>query len=371
MRPFIKTKILIHISKIMFGFLLFLFAYLSRCHESELPFENDDDNDDEEPVTGDDFDQDQDTLSDEDIKDNEKDIKSTPTPTPPPVRIPIKDLVGKREIFIGCAIVFQVIYLIFARRYISKKIELAYEAFSPIIRTYFAVMPRNFSEKNYHEYVIYFSGRTGYIGGVCELHFRRCCDVLGTLFGFLSGDHNVIKFDMLLDPKYKPSGVMTIAKEIPLEFPPEFKLKEIPLSHRLKCFTDFGKERHGYLELINAYISKSNTLELLELTNGNRFDYIENSDYVAHFEFKVIGEWNQFINEELIQFVMQLSDKFTAAQFPYEIQAANERIRDKILKEKNGEKEPEKKLTKEEEAKLEKRRERREQNKFKPKFKTG
>lgn len=358
----------------MFG-LLFLFAFLSKCYESELPFENDDDDeiDDEAPVNDDGVDQDQDpdSITEEVIKKNEKEIKSVSEPTPKPVKIPIKDLVGKKEIIVACGIVFSVTYLIIARRYISKKIDVAYGAFSPLIREYFAVMPRNFSEKNYHEHVIYFSGRTGYIGGVCELHFRRCCDVLGTLFGLLTGDHNTIKFDMLLDPKYKPSGVMTIAKEKPLDFPDEFKLKEIPLSRRLKCFTDFGKERHGYLDLINAYISKSNTLEMLELTNGNRFDYVENSDWVAHFEFKVIGEWDQFINEELLQFVMQLSDKFTAAQFPFEIQSANERLRDKILKEKNGEKEPEKKLTKEEEAKLEKRKERREQNKFKPKFKTG
>lgn len=360
----------------MLGFLVFFFAFLSKCKESELPFENDDDieNDDEQATLEDDadqdqFDQDDEPLSDDEIKKNEKDIKSSPTPAPAPVKIPIKDLIGKMEYIVAAGMVFSLIFFMIGRRYVSKQVSIAYEAFSPIIRKYFAVMPRNFSEKNYHDYVIYFSGRTGYVGGVCEVHIRRCCDIFGFVFGFLTGDHNTIKFDLLLNPKYKPSGDLTIAKERPLEFHEDLKLKEIPLSHHLKCFTDFGKERHPYLNLINSYMANSKSVEFIEITNGNRFEYSEQSDYVAHFEFRVIGNWNDFINDELIKFVMDLSDKFTSAQFSYEVQSANERVRNKIEKDRNPE--PEKQLTKEEEAKLEKRKERREQNKFKPKFKAG
>ena len=94
----------------MFGFLLFLFAFLSKCIESELPFEDEDENDEppvlEDDVNQDEDNQDEDALDDEEIKKNEKEIKASPTPTPAPENIPIKDLIGLKEIIVACGMVF-------------------------------------------------------------------------------------------------------------------------------------------------------------------------------------------------------------------------------------------------------------------------
>lgn len=363
----------------MLGILLFL-AFSVNCIDTELPFDNDDvDITDESPNTEDFIDstktadeQINEPISDEEIKKTESELKTTPTPKPTPVPIPLNELITKVEYGVIGLFIFYVIVFFVGRKIISQKIRAAYQQLSPQLHKYFAIVLENFTEKNYHDHFLYFTGRTGYIGGICEIHFRRRCDILGFLYSFFSGDHDKVAFDLFLQPKYNPIGVLTIAKEKPLEFPDDFKLKLVPLKHRFNCYTDFAKERHGFLDLINKFMNEHpNTLEYLELNDGNRFHYNQYKRWIAHFEFKIVGDFERFFNDELIQFIMTVSDQYASIQFPYEIQSLNERLRAKLRKERNGEKEEKKPLTKEEEAKLEKKREKRENPTFRPQFKKG
>ncbi|OHS94886.1 hypothetical protein TRFO_10825 [Tritrichomonas foetus] len=347
----------------MFGLFL-LFAIAVRCDETDLPFDNDDDEIlDHEQDKPDQQDEDQ------DIADDEKDIQPTPTPQPERVRIPISQLFGKLEFGVVILLVVYVAFYISGQKILKTKTQAIYEIFSPLIRKYFAVMPRDFTIMSNNEVAIYFSGRTGYIGGICTIKYKRCCDILGILYSIFMGEHQTITFDILLEPKYQPSGIFTISKDKPY-FADDFKLKQKNLPNKLQCFHDLGKESHQFLEIITPFIKKhKNSVELIEISDNNRFEYENNGKFVVHMEFRIVGSEADFINEELIDFVMKVSDKFDTVQFPFEIQSANQRLREKLIKERTQEKEEEKPISKEEEEKLARKREKREQGKFKPRFK--
>ena len=339
--------------------LAFLFAFFARCEESSLPFSDDeiyDDSDAEE------------SQEESDIKENEKDIQATPTPAPPPrEKVPLNKLFGSRELVVlGISIIYAFIFYV-GRTNVKRRVQKCYEILAPFARKYFAVVNKKFYQKNNREYMIYMTGRTGYISGIVTLRFKRSHDILGIIYSMVNNEHEKIIVDMILNPKYEPSGVLFVGKEKPY-YADDFKLKGYTIK-KLQCYTDFKKERTPFVEVISEFIKEQgNLIDMIELCDNNRFEFEKTGKYVAHFEFRCIRSIQDCLNEDVFAFIMKLSDLFTSAHFPYEIQSANLRTREKITQDYSSTAKEEKKLTPEEEAKLEKKRERREKNKFRPKF---
>jgi hypothetical protein len=154
------------------------------------------------------------------------------------------------------------------------------------------------------------------------------------------------------------------------DFVDKLHLKQTPVGSRMTLWSDLGDSRGPFVSIIREFVERNPVILLnIEMCDLNRFDTRNDCRYVARFEFRVIGEVREFVNEGLVDFCLSLSDAFVLAKLPPDIQGRNERLREKLQKEKEGEKEKEKKLTPEEEEKIQRKRERREEKRLTPRIK--
>lgn len=342
--------------------LFFLFSV--KCDEYEkvdIPFEVDEQ---EEDFAGDD-----DENLDEEIEKEEADVRKAPTP-PQKVSIPLRDIIGKREVYVGIMMAVYLAFYCVGRMIVSRKIKEVNQKLPAAMRKHFAVVNDKFYQRNRHDFDSYMSGRKGYMGCVTSLRFAKTCDILGYLKRVIFSETDRVIFDFLLDPKNEFAGMVHVSKAKPY-FADDLKLKQHSIGNRLQLYEDIGDEnRKVFTKLINDFNEEHpGSLQCLEMSNTNRFETRDNDNYVVHFELNVIGSPDTFYNQELIDSIVKIADTFTMLKLPNEIQYKNERTR--ILLNKKNQPKEEKPLTKEKESKLEKKRERKENKRIHPTFKAG
>jgi hypothetical protein len=159
-----------------------------------------------------------------------------------------------------------------------------------------------------------------------------------------------------------------VSKEKP-SFAENLTLKSYAIGGKYTVWTDFGDAREGFIRLIKAFLEEwPGTIELIEICDTNRFETRKDCRYVARFEFRVIGPIGEFVTYELVDFCVKLTDQFTLLKLAPDVLQRNERLRERLTKEKEGKKE-EKKPTPEEDEKAQRRRERKEQRALGPRIK--
>lgn len=307
---------------------------------------------------------------DEQIDNEEKEAQATPSPTPIPVqKVPIKDIVGYKELgVVTCMIIYLIVFLT-GRKKLSEKIEIIWGNLSKSFERHFAVIPEKMHKKNNSTYYQVVTGRTGYKFALITQTFPRCAEPLMMLMDWFSGEVPKLKIEIGLNPENEISAIFHASKTKPSFFD-EFKLKESNCSHKIKCYSDMADAKQPLIQIIKEFNEKyPDSIEMIECSDANRFDTRSDSRWVVYFEFRLVYNLEDFIGDDLVDFIVKLADTFTTTKLQPEIQAINFRLRERKLKEKENPQE-EKKLTKEEEEKLERKRERREQKRLKPKFKT-
>ncbi|KAH0792291.1 hypothetical protein GPJ56_003817 [Histomonas meleagridis] len=334
---------------------LFFFFFSIKC-ESEIPFEN------EQEIVGGEEKMDLNEVEEneeQEIEKEEADVKSTPQPQLVQVSVPLSQILGIKEVGIGCLILLYIIIFFVGKSITKSKINKISNKLNPELRKYFAVVPDKFIERNYHQYDTYITGRKGYVGCLISPRFAKTCDPLGFLMRIVTSEKDMIAFEFILDPKYNISGMLHVSKDKPY-FADDLKLKSHSLGQKLQLWTDFGDEqRKVFTKIINSFMEDNpGVLQLIELSNQNRFETRDSGHYVARIELNIEGPIDEFLSDELLEFVMNISDSFTMLKLPSDIQTRNERTR--ILLAKERQPKEEKKLTKEEEERLEKKKERKE-----------
>lgn len=356
----------------MFVLFFLAFAAFTKAEEvDDLPFEED--------VPNQDFEEAQKNQNEEqdDLSKNDDENVEAPPPPPPQekVRVPLKDILSLREVLVAAVFVVYVIFFIVGKVRISKKRQQVEDKVLPIIREkYFAIAPENLQKDNLHSYRCYITGRTGYQGGVVTVKFPSMCDPLGAILAAFTGKKPTITFELICKPPKPVAAVFKVANAKPEYFEQlQLKQKSFENDHKIQCYTDFGEARKQFMSKIDAFLEEHpNTIQMIELSDINEYDTKLESQYVARFEFTVPNF--EFLNEKLIDFVMDLADDYVTLQLTKEASSRNEKIRDKLLAEKrkreNEEKEEKpKKLTLEEQIALDKKNAKKENRKNAPKIK--
>lgn len=342
---------------------LFLALAAVRCEEDdvynipELPFEGDY----AQPEEIDPFDENS-------VEQNEAEAAAEPTPTPVPEHHSLQEIVGLPEIIVVVTAVIYLIVFISGRSTVKAKISKVCDTLLESFRRYFAVVPQKFEQRNYHTYDTWITGRTGYQGALITQKFKKACDPIGIVLDLIRSGTDKLQVEVLLKPRHSPSMMYHVGKDKP-HFADDMKLKSHAMGQRLTSWTDLPVEiKSKITEMVSKFMEQNpGVLELLELSNVNRFDTNKDNKFVAHFEFKVYGKIEDFMNDEIVDFIMALCDEFVMMKLPADVQARNEKIRELMIK--SQEPKEEKKLTPEEEEKARKRRERREEMRFKPRMK--
>jgi hypothetical protein len=174
--------------------------------------------------------------------------------------------------------------------------------------------------------------------------------------------------EFLIIPPHCPAGIVHVGKETP-PFVDRLKLKAIPIGNRYSVWTDFGEGVERFVRIVRECVEKSPTvLGMIEMCDTNRFETRTEGNFVARFEFRICGNIERLITNELIDFCVNMADEYCLVRLPGEIQHRNQSIRDVLLKEDEEKKKTGQKKA-EEEEKAQKKRERRDQKRLTPKVK--
>jgi hypothetical protein len=357
--------------------MLLIGLLLSCCStsddDSDLPYEPDLPSDDQLPFEADSAPPEPEESPDVEEEINDAEVGATPTssPSPTPARInrSLAEVTGTYEIIVAIGMAVYLATFLYGRRSVQSKIEKLAETLLASLRRHFAVCNGNFEMRNYHEYHRLITGRTGYQVGIITQKFQRACDPLGILLSILRGDSDKLIIEFLLKPVHQFCGVLHVSKEKPY-FADDLKLKSYGMKQKYSVWTDIPDQRDIFVNPIREFIEEHpGVVELIELSDVNRFTTRSENRYVAHFELKVVGQIDRFISDSLVDSIVKIADSFVVLTVPPEVHARNEKAREQLLKEKQGKKEEEKKLTPEELEKLERKREKKEQKRLTPKIK--
>jgi len=338
---------------------------------SDLEFEDDD------PMQGLPFEPD--VPAEEPVPDQDAEVKAneaelTGTPTPPPVVLVKKSLaeiVSYREAIAVAAVVVYFCIYFSARQTIKSKLRKLSNSLLLSLNRHFEVVPHKFEEINNHQYSVWITGRTNYKGALVSPSFKHTCDPLGAVYAVFMGESDMVTLEFVLLPPSLTSGIVHVGKEKP-SFAEKLKLKSCSIGNRLSMWTDLDASREPFVAAVRSFAEENpGVIQLIELSDTNRFETRGECRFVARFELKIIGSIEEFATDALVDFCVKLADAFTLLKLPADVRARNEILRDKLIKEKQneGKKEEEKKLTPEEEEKIQRRRERKEQMRTTPKIK--
>jgi hypothetical protein len=340
--------------------------------EPDLPFEDDTPNE-QLPFEADQPPDDHDAEPpdpDEEITQAEADIVPTATPAPS-VNRPITlrsalNVCGWSEVGVLAVIILYILTYLMGRSRISSALAKRGDALRQSLTRFFAIAPPKFNSRNIHDYYALVSGRTGYQSGIVSIRFKWGCDPLGLLWSVLRGETDKIVFEFLMDPPRPPSGILHLSKEKP-SFADEFKLKSFGMKQKFTIWTDFPDQRDPFVAVIREFIEENpGVLEMIELSSTNRFMTREENRFVAHIELKIVGD---AAIDDFVDFAVKVADAFATLELPADVQAKNEKTRERIEKERKEGQEEEKKLSPEEIQRLERKREKKEQKRLTPKVK--
>ena len=177
-------------------FLIFFLSFI-RCEDNDLPY------DDSSP------------KSDDDYKDSSEEKNITPTPEPTPeIMIPLKDLIGIRELIVGVIFALSFIIYFVGKNNINKTIASIEEKLVPAMRKYFLIVPDYFKNVSMHESLLYLTGRSGYMGGFVTVKLSRRIDIIGYLWDKIFGNKTTITFEFLCQPLNQSTAIYSVRKKL-------------------------------------------------------------------------------------------------------------------------------------------------------------
>jgi hypothetical protein len=101
-------------------------------------------------------------------------------------------------------------------------------------------------------------------------------------------------------------------------------------------FTDFGASRHPFVDKVVEFNSKRpGAIVGIDLCDTNRFPTRTAGRFVARFEFAVRGDVGRFVNDELVDFVMDVADSFCKLQLTEHAFEKNARRRQELFAPQN------------------------------------
>lgn len=280
-------------------FLIFLLSFI-RC-EGDLPY------DDSSPKSDDDYTE----------RTEGNDITPTPEPTPE-IMIPLKDLIGLRELIVGVIFILSVIIYFSGKSNINKTIASIEEKLAPAMRKYFLIVPDYFKNVSLHEHLLYLTGRSGYMGGFVTIKLSKRVDIIGYLWDKIFGNKTTITFEFICQPLNQSTAIFSVRKKLLREYKP-YNLRETPIPEMgLTVFTDFGKLGVKLTEMVKDYGNKhSNLISEIDMNDMNRFETRIAGRFVARFNF-VVTDIKNIVDEETIDFMMKMADSFITLELDEE-----------------------------------------------------
>jgi hypothetical protein len=229
------------------------------------------------------------------------------------------------------ALLYVAFYLL-GRMSMQAAIKRAGRAFATPMRKYFYVVPDILQQSTLHEFHCWVTGRKGYLGALVKAKFTMRSEPLGWLFDTIIGRGNRLVFEFVCEPEPEQIGVFSLRYN-DLDYIKELKLprENIP-QMRLNLFTDFGDSKQDFLDEALAFNRKRpGVIWAIDLANTNGFDTKEGGRIVARFEFLFPHKFERFIDDELIDFVVGVADKYVSLRLPVDTLEDNVQRRAEML----------------------------------------
>jgi hypothetical protein len=287
------------------SFLLFVACGLSEV--SDLPFD-DDPNSDPIPVPS-----------------------PSPTPSPSPIR-PFSQILGIPELFAAAILLSYLLFYFIGSHWIESAVRRASRSAAAPLRKYFYVVPDLFQRITTHEFHSWVTGRKGYLGLFVRGKFTMKCDPIGWFFDKVIGRGNRLVFEFVCEPEPEQCGVFSLRYNA-LDYVKELKMAKVGVSEMgLNLFTDFGDAKEVFLNaIIGFHRRRPGVIWSVDLANTNRFETSVGGRIVARLEFTFREKFEDFVNEELIDFVMGIADQYVSLRLPEGVIEANVRHRAEVL----------------------------------------
>jgi hypothetical protein len=296
---------------------------------------------------------------------------ASPTPTPEPVRRTLLEVTGLIEVCaIGGFVLYAVVFFV-GRSIINSKVQSTCAAILTSLRRHFAVVQNRVTRRNYHTHDAWITGRTGYQGSLLTFRFKRTCDPLGIVYSIFKGESDTVSFEVLLNPERDWNALFHVSREKPY-FVDDLKLKSSNMAQKLVVWSDMGESKQRFVQMVNEFLeSRPGCLDLIEISDTNRFETKKDNSYVAKFDFKLKAAVDSDAADQIVDFIVTMCDQFATLALPSDVQLKNGRVREKLRKdrENEGKKEEQKKMTPEEEERLRRKQEKKEQRRMAPRVK--
>lgn len=262
--------------------------------------------------------------------------ENQPQPTPTPEIVPLKNLIGPVEI---AALLIGLVYAIFfvlGGRNMSRELKNAEKGVEKL-RDYFYVVPSRFIPVTRHEYHIWVTGRRGYLGGFVTISFSKRSDILGWLWDLLRGRRTRVVFEFVCEPERQLAAIFSLRKEL-LSSQKTYKLEQSVIEGiDLALWTDFGVSKTPFVDAAVNYVKNHpGRLISVDLNDCNRFDTSVAGRFVARIEFEANKGLGVFFDDETVDFVMDIADRFNKLELTDSQYDDNVRARTAMMMEGTG-----------------------------------
>jgi hypothetical protein len=263
----------------------------------------------------------------------------SPSPTPEPQILPYSHFLGIREFVAASLLLLYIIFYIFGTRSVHQSVAALSSTCATPLRRYFCVVPDRLSRVSRHEYRSWITGRSGYHGGFVTFRLTRRSDPIGFIFDRILQKKTMLTFELVCEPANDVPAIFSLSNR-PLDYVKEYKLKARKVEGLpLTLFTDFGASRHPFVDKVIAFNSKRpGAIVGIDLSDTNRFATRNAGRFVARFEFAVRGDLARFVDDEMVDCVMDVADSFCKLQLTEHAFEKNARRRQELFGPQNPEK---------------------------------
>ena len=224
--------------------------------------------------------------------------------------IPLNQMIGPIEYGALAVAIVYIVFFIVGGRTMARELKRAEKGVEKL-RKYFYVVPSRFLGVTRHDYHAYVTGRRGYLGGFVTIHFTKRSDVLGFIYDTILGRRTRVVFEFVCEPERQLPAIFSLRKRI-LYGHTSYNLKERKIDELgLTLWTDFGAARTPFVEAACEYAKKRpGRLVSIDLNDCNRFETCVAGRFVARVELNVDCSFETFFDDETVEFVMDVADRF-------------------------------------------------------------
>ena len=224
--------------------------------------------------------------------------------------IPLNQMIGPIEYGALAVAIVYIVFCIVGGRTMARELKRAEKGVEKL-RKYFYVVPSRFLGVTRHDYHAYVTGRRGYLGGFVTIHFTKRSDVLGFIYDTILGRRTRVVFEFVCEPERQLPAIFSLRKRI-LYGHTSYNLKERKIDELgLTLWTDFGAARTPFVEAACEYAKKRpGRLVSIDLNDCNRFETCVAGRFVARVELNVDCSFETFFDDETVEFVMDVADRF-------------------------------------------------------------